>query len=67
MNNAAIEFINSIASNMPEVNKPLTTIKDILEDGEALMYLGVTDENQDMVEEAHDIVSTWIESGREFF
>ena len=67
MTNETIEFINSIASNMPEVNKPLTTIRDVLEDGEALMYLGVTDENQDLVEEAHDIVSTWIRSGREFF
>lgn len=66
MNNSAVEFINSIASNMPEAIKPLVTIKDVLEDGEALAYLGVTDEDQDLVEEAHNIVSTWIESGREF-
>ena len=66
MSNAAIEFINVIGSNMEEVNKPLISIKNALEDGEALGYLGVTDEDQGMVEEAHDIVSNWIKEGKEF-
>ena len=66
MSNAAIEFINAIASNMEEANKPLISIKNVLEDGEALVYLGVTDEDQEMVEEAHDTVSNWIEEGKEF-
>ena len=66
MSNAAIELINVIGSNMEEVNKPLISIKNVLEDGEALGYLGVTDEDQEMVEEAHDIVSNWIKEGKEF-
>lgn len=66
MSNAAIEFINVIASNLVEVNKPLYTILYFLEDGAVLEMLGVTDEDQEMVEEAHGIVSDWIEDGREF-
>lgn len=66
MSNAAIEFINAIASNMEEANKPLISIKDALEDAEALDYLGVTDEDQEMVEEAHDIICNWIKEGKEF-
>lgn len=66
MSNAAIEFINVIGSNMEEVKKPLISIKNVLEDGEALSYLGVTDEDKEMVEEAHFIVSSWIEEGAEF-
>lgn len=64
MNNAALEFIAAIASNMNELNhKPLSAIKAVLEDGEALRNLGATDEDQEMVEEAHDIVCSWIEAG----
>lgn len=66
MSNAAIEFINVIGSNMEEVKKPLISIKNVLEDGEALGYLGVTDEDQKMVEEAHDIISKWIKEGKKF-
>lgn len=62
----AIEFINAIASNMCETEKQLVAVKDVLEDGEALMHLGVTDEDQEMVEAAHEIVCKWIEEGREF-
>lgn len=40
MSNAAIEFTAVIGSNMEEVNKPLISIKNVLEDGEALGYLG---------------------------
>ena len=64
MENAALEFIKAIASNMPEVNKPLQAILEALEDGEALAYLGVTDEDLDMVEEAHAMVSDWIKDGK---
>ena len=64
MENAALEFIEAIASNMPEVNKPLRAILEALEDGEALGYLGVTDEDLDMVEEAHAMVSDWIKDGK---
>ncbi|MGL4735706.1 MAG: hypothetical protein ACRCWB_11635 [Enterovibrio sp.] len=62
----AIEFIDAIASNMAEVKKPVAAIKDVLEDGEALMHLGVTDEDQELVETAHEIVCGWIDEGREF-
>ena len=64
MGNAALEFIKAIASNMPEVNKPLRAILEALEDGEALAYLGVTDEDLDMVEEAYAMVSDWIKDGK---
>ena len=64
MENAALEFIEAIASNMPEVNKSLRAILEALEDGEALDYLGVTDEDLDMVEEAHAMVSDWIKDGK---
>lgn len=66
MSNAAIEFINVIGSNMAEVKKPIISIKNVLEDGQALAYLGVTDEDQEMVEEAHDIISKWINEGKKF-
>lgn len=67
MKNAAFDFITAIASNMPEVNKPLCAILEALEDGEALAYLGVTDEDLDMVEEAHAMVSDWIKDGKSLF
>lgn len=63
--NEARQFIEAIASNMKEVKKPLASIRNVLEDGEALAYLGVTDEDQEMVEEAHDMVSGWIKAGLE--
>ena len=66
MENAALRFIKAIASNKPEVNKPLLAILEALEDGEALAYLGVSDEDLDMVEEAHALVSDWIKDGKRF-
>lgn len=63
--NEAREFIEAIASNMAEVRKPLQSIIETLEDGEALEFLGATDEDQEMVEDAHEMVSGWIESGHE--
>ena len=68
MNNAALDFIATIASNMSELtHKPLTDIKSVLEDGEALLNLGATDDDQEMVEEAHDIVCQWIKAGHESY
>ncbi|TRO07537.1 hypothetical protein EQ836_25305 [Ectopseudomonas mendocina] len=63
--NAARQFIEAIASNMVEVKKPLKGIRDTLEDGEALGYLGATDDDQGMIEEAHEMVTSWIRSGLE--
>lgn len=60
---AAIQFIEAIASNMTEASAPLKAIADTLCDGEALMHLGVTDDDQAMVEEAYAIVCEWIEKG----
>lgn len=61
--NKAIQFIKAIASNMSEVEKPLIDIRNVLEDGEALGYLGATDEDQEMIEDAHAMVSGWIDAG----
>ena len=57
------DFIEAIASNMAEVKKPLAAIRDVLEDDEALLHLGITDEDQEMVEEAHDMISRFIKRG----
>lgn len=61
----ALEFIEVIAGNMAEEIKQLPVILDVLEDGEALAYLGVNDEDLDMVEEAHAMVSDWIKDGNQ--
>ena len=63
--NAARQFIEAIASNMLELKKPLKSIRDTLEDGEALGYLGATDDDQEMIEEAHDMVTGWMAQGLE--
>lgn len=62
---AARQFIEAVASNMSELKKPLAGIRNVLEDGEALAYLGATDDDQEMIEEAHDMVSGWIDAGLE--
>lgn len=59
----AVEFIQALASNMGEVRKPLAAILETLEDGEALTALGASDEDQPMIEDAHDLVSGWIAAG----
>jgi uncharacterized protein YgfB (UPF0149 family) len=66
MDHKAISFIEVIAGNLPEVDKSLNAIRDVLEDGEALVWLGVTDGDRDMVEEAHAMVSDWIKAGLSF-
>ena len=66
MTTAARHFIEEIASNMSEVNKPLAGIKAVLEDGAALAALGAGDDDQEMIEEAHDMVSGWLAEGRSF-
>lgn len=67
MENSAFDFIKVIAGTMAEGNKQLLAILNVLEDGEALAYLGVTDEDLDMVEEAHAMVSDWIKDGKSLF
>ena len=63
-----LDFIAAIASNMGELtHKPLADIKAVLEDGEALLHLGATDDDQGVVEEAHDIVCGWISAGYESY
>lgn len=59
----ALQFIEAIASNLEEVKKPLSRILAALEDGGALSYMGATDDDQEMIEEAHDMVSSWIDRG----
>ena len=66
-NRTAFDFIKVIAGTMTGEIKQLRAILDVLEDGEALAYLGVTDEDLDMVEEAHAMVSDWIKDGKRIF
>lgn len=61
----AISFIEAIASNMVEVYKPLSEIRDVLENDEALADMGATDESQGLIEEAHNLVEAWIDAGYE--
>lgn len=56
----ARQFIEAIASNMREVKKPLASILNELEDDEALAYLGATDEDQELVEEASPGSARWL-------
>lgn len=63
--NPARQFIEAIASNFSEQVKSLSSIRYVLEDGEALLLLGVGDEDQEMVEEAHSMVCEWIKGGLE--
>ena len=67
MENAAFDFIKVIAGNMDEHPEPLCSILDVLEDGETLAYLGVSDEDLSRVEEAHAMVSDWIKDGKRLF
>lgn len=60
---AAHEFIAVIASNLVEQCPLLSSIRDTLEDGEALGYLGATDDDQPMVEAAHALVLEWENAG----
>ena len=64
MENAVLEFIKVIAGTMTGEIKQLRAILDVLEDGEALANLGVSDEDISLVEEAHAMVSDWIKDGR---
>lgn len=59
--NQAIQFIQTIASYMADTKIRLSDIIDVLEDGEALASLGVTDEESELVEMAHGIVTEWYE------
>lgn len=64
MDNAAFNFIKVIAGTMTGEIKQLRAILDVLEDGETLAHLGVSDEDTLLVEEAHAMVSDWIKDGR---
>jgi len=64
MDNAAFDFIKVIAGTMTGEIKQLRAILDVLEDGETLAHLGVSDEDTLLVEEAHAMVSDWIKDGR---
>ena len=63
----AREFIGAIASNMTECHILLSDIVEVLIDGEALSYLGATDEDQPMIEHAHWLVSELIKSGKKYW
>ena len=41
-------------------------IRNVLEDGEALAHLGVTDEDQSLVENAYHTVYDWIMLGKTY-
>ena len=58
----AQSIIEAIASNI-QGQVELSDVKEVLEDGEALGYLGVEDCDQDLVEEAHEIICERIENG----
>lgn len=63
----ALEFIGAIASNMPERRILLSDIANVLTDGETLYNLGVTDEDQPMVEHAYALVVELIQSGKKYW
>lgn len=63
----ALQFIGAIVSNMPECDMLLSDIAAVLTDGEALAYLGATDEDQPMIEHAHSLVSDLINSGKKYW
>lgn len=64
MEQHALEFIGAIASNMTDHHILLSDIASVLCDGEALAYLGATDEDQPMIEYAYALVSELISSGK---
>ena len=58
----AQSIIDAITYNI-QGKAELADIKNTLEDGEALGYLGVEDCDQEFVEEAHSIICERIENG----
>ena len=63
----ALAFIGTIASNINCQRILLSDIADVLTDGEALSYLGATDDDQPMVEHAHWLVSELINVGEKYW
>ncbi|WP_109729081.1 hypothetical protein AABD69_09055 [Edwardsiella piscicida] len=62
-----MELIKNIADSLESSERvEISRIKDALEDGAALASMGISDDDQGTVEEAHDICSTWMKEGREF-
>ena len=73
---AALSIIGMIADNAnlspyPSTDAracvPLAEIKNVLEDGQALAALGVTDDDLGAVEDAHDTVKDWLRSGLAYY
>lgn len=58
----AQSIIDAITYNI-QGQVELSDVKEVLEDGEALGYLGVEDCDQEFVEEAHSIICERIENG----
>ena len=57
---SALELIKDIVTDI-DGDAELSTVKDVLNDGEALAYYDVSDTA--LVEEADDIVRQWLKSG----
>ena len=65
MNQRAMELIDAMASNDRHLgDADLTAILETMEDEEALESMGFDAEDKELVEEATNIVSGWIEEGR---
>lgn len=59
----ALDLINAIAEEMTLGAPDLSHIRNVTEDGEALAELGLSDEDQEMVEEAHWMLTEWMDKG----
>ena len=64
--NQAIIFIQAIGQELTEMNPLLQDILYVLEDGDAMERMGVTDDDQELVEEAHSWVQSWIDEGKQY-
>lgn len=59
----ALQLINQFADDLDGLATELYRVREGLEDGEALSFFGLTDADQELVEEAHTIVVGWIDAG----
>ena len=60
-------LIKTICDELDGSGTELMSIKNALEDGEALAGLGVEDDDQSVVEGAHYLVELWLEKGMTLF
>lgn len=58
----ALDIIKAISQ---QADGDLTSIRAALEDGAALAAMGVTDDDKEAVESAHDTVTGWLKSGNQ--